>query len=108
MADRTFKDVVLPFQILSDLTRLRIVNLLLHKDLSVWRIGDVLFLQQPTVSQHLRRLRDAGFVSVSKNGQKRIYCIARNTEFLRSLWAAVELWAHETAELRNDLKVLGP
>lgn len=58
---------------LADETRLRIISLL-HRhsgDISVFEIVEVFELEQPTISHHLRILRDAGIVDFRKAG---LYC----------------------------------
>jgi ArsR family transcriptional regulator len=56
------------FRALSDPTRLRILNLLLPRDLCVCEIVDGLGIPQPTASRHLAYLRKAGLVDSRKDG----------------------------------------
>ena len=57
------------YRISSDKTRLRIL-MLLHEDaLCVCEIQGILDVSQPKVSKHLAKLRDAGFVSTSREDQ---------------------------------------
>ncbi|MBN1522580.1 MAG: winged helix-turn-helix transcriptional regulator [Candidatus Aureabacteria bacterium] len=49
-------------------TRLRILNLLFHNELSVNKIGSILNISQPSVSKHLVRLRLLGIVSDKRAG----------------------------------------
>ena len=50
------------YQCLGDATRLRILNLLLDGPLCVCHLGEVLEIDQPKVSRHLKVLRSAGAV----------------------------------------------
>lgn len=50
------------FRVLGDATRLRILSLLSVRDACVCELVDLLPVSQPAVSQHLRRLKQAGFV----------------------------------------------
>ena len=55
--------------------RCRILDLLVEQERSVGEIVDHLDLTQPSVSKHLRVLREAGMVSARVDGQRRIYGI---------------------------------
>lgn len=64
------------FKALSDRTRLRIVRLLLQKDLCVCEMMYVLGLAQSRLSHQLRILRDAGLVEDTRDGQWIIYRVS--------------------------------
>lgn len=57
------------FKLLSDSTRLTILKLIQHRELCVCELVDILPMSQPAISQHLRKLRDAGLVHEEKRGQ---------------------------------------
>ncbi|KGP75008.1 ArsR family transcriptional regulator [Desulfosporosinus sp. Tol-M] len=57
------------FKVLADKTRLRILGLLRERELCVCDLTEILAISQPGVSQHLRRLKQAGFVKERKGGQ---------------------------------------
>lgn len=57
------------FRALGESVRVRIVNLLGAGELCVCDIVDLLGLPQPTVSRHLRILRDSGLVHVRRRGR---------------------------------------
>lgn len=63
------------FDIIADATRREILQLLLdaEAEVAVSQIVQSLELSQPTVSKHLKVLRDAGLVSVREEGQHRFY-----------------------------------
>jgi ArsR family transcriptional regulator, arsenate/arsenite/antimonite-responsive transcriptional repressor len=66
------------FDVLADQTRREIVQLLHTPDqgsteLSVGALVEALGMTQPTVSKHLKVLREAGLVSVREDGQHRYY-----------------------------------
>jgi DNA-binding transcriptional ArsR family regulator len=58
---------------LAEPTRRRIVEELGSSERSVGELVDALKLSQPTVSKHLRVLRDGGLVSSRVAAQRRIY-----------------------------------
>jgi DNA-binding transcriptional ArsR family regulator len=51
------------------------LDLLRERPRAVSELVDALKLSQPTVSKHLRVLREAGFVRVAPEAQRRIYAI---------------------------------
>ena len=62
------------FDVLADSTRRDIVDLLrLGSEMSVGQLVESLGITQPTVSKHLKVLRDAGVVVVREEGQHRYY-----------------------------------
>ncbi len=66
------------FAALGDPTRLRIVVLLLERELCVCDILAVLRLPQSTVSRHMARLRSAGVVDDRREGKWVHYRLADN------------------------------
>lgn len=69
------KEVVRVFDALSDPTRLRIVALLLERDLCVCELVFILKMSQSRVSHQLRVLRDAGLAEDKRDRQWMIYGI---------------------------------
>jgi DNA-binding transcriptional ArsR family regulator len=63
------------FATLADPTRRRIVDELRRSTRSVGELVAALAISQPTVSKHLRVLREGGFVSSRTAAQQRIYQI---------------------------------
>jgi DNA-binding transcriptional ArsR family regulator len=61
------------FEIIAEPNRRAILSLLLTSEQSVGEIERQLRMPQPTVSKHLRVLRDAGFVEATVDAQRRLY-----------------------------------
>jgi DNA-binding transcriptional ArsR family regulator len=61
------------FDLVAEPTRRRILDLLRERARPVGELVKVLGLSQPGVSKHLRLLREAGLVRVSRDGQRRWY-----------------------------------
>ena len=61
------------FEIIAQPNRRAILSLLLSSEQSVGEIERQLRMPQPTVSKHLRVLRDAGFVESTVDAQRRLY-----------------------------------
>ena len=64
------------FKALSDVNRLRILNLLLHGELCVCDIQYVLETSQPNVSRHLAYLKNSGLVIDRRDGYRIFYRLA--------------------------------
>lgn len=62
-------------KLVSDPTRLKICWTLLHNEHSVNELAKHINAQPAAVSQHLAKLRIAGLVKVSREGNKMIYAI---------------------------------
>jgi DNA-binding transcriptional ArsR family regulator len=61
------------FEIIAEPNRRAILSLLVSSQQSVGEIERQLRMPQPTVSKHLRVLRDAGFVESRVDAQRRLY-----------------------------------
>lgn len=61
------------FEIIAEPNRRAILNLLVLSEQSVGEIERRLGMPQPTVSKHLRVLREAGFVEATVDAQRRLY-----------------------------------
>jgi len=102
------KEISKFFKALSDPTRLRIVLLLLGKDLCVCELTFILKMSQSRVSHQLRILRDAGLVEDKRDGKWMIYGIPLNIrDTLRPL---LDLFGkekrRESVEILKDLENL--
>ena len=61
------------FEIIAEPNRRAILSLLVSSQQSVGELERRLGMPQPTVSKHLRVLRDAGFVESTVDAQRRLY-----------------------------------
>ena len=68
-------DCISALKALGELSRMRIVRLLLKEHLGVNAISERLRMSQYNVSKHLRILKEAGLVEMEKQGQQRLYRI---------------------------------
>ena len=75
---------------LADPTRMRILSLLGRHggEVCVFEIVDVFTLEQPTISHHLRLMRDAGLIDCRKKGLWAYYYVRRDT--LRRVHEAIK------------------
>jgi len=67
------KEVESVFEIIAEPNRRAILSLLVSSQQSVGEIERRLRMPQPTVSKHLRVLREAGFVESTVDAQRRLY-----------------------------------
>ena len=61
------------FEIIAEPNRRAILSLLISSQQTVGEIERRLHMPQPTVSKHLRVLREAGFVECTVDAQRRLY-----------------------------------
>ena len=67
------RDVESVFEVIAEPHRRAILSLLVASQQSVGEIEHQLRMTQPTVSKHLRVLREAGFVESTVDAQRRLY-----------------------------------
>jgi DNA-binding transcriptional ArsR family regulator len=93
------------FDVLAEPTRRRILDQLRDRPRTVGDLVAQLNVSQPSVSKHLRVLRDAGVVQARKDAQRRIYEL--RPEALAEVLAWVEpyrrLWAGRLDALERHL-----
>jgi ArsR family transcriptional regulator len=92
---------------LADTTRLRIMNLLLRRELCVCDIQRALGASQPNVSRHLNYLKHSGLVLDRREGFRVYYRLADSeAEPLKSLFEFLGRAFKGDANLRHDLEQL--
>ncbi|MGO4383115.1 ArsR/SmtB family transcription factor [Specibacter sp. RAF43] len=74
------------FAVIAEATRRDILEALAEDQKAVGQLVDELGVSQPTVSKHLRVLREAGVVTMRAQGQKRFYSINTAPLMLVSEW----------------------
>lgn len=91
------------FNAVAEPRRREILTLLVVKELPVGDIVTSLRLDQPSVSKHLRVLRDTGLVHVRRNGRHKLY--RTNAQAIRPLheWAATfeRYWTHQLNRVKE-------
>ena len=98
------------FEIIAEPNRRAILSLLVLSEQSVGEIERQLRMTQPTVSKHLRVLRDAGFVESTVDAQRRLYRL--RPEPLREIdaWLAQfrRFWSAHIDALERHLDRMDP
>jgi ArsR family transcriptional regulator, arsenate/arsenite/antimonite-responsive transcriptional repressor len=93
------------FRGLSDLTRLRIINLLLREELCGCDIQRLLGITQPLASRHLVYLKRSGLVADRRDGFRVFYRLAEGN-ILRDLFACLQRAFREQEPFGSDLSRL--
>jgi ArsR family transcriptional regulator len=95
------------FRAFADVTRLRILNLLLERELCVCDLCEVLGEIQPKVSRHLAILRRVALVRVRREGKWKFYALAEDPSPLqRRLLRCVGSCLSEVGLLAEDQRRL--
>src|SRR5438093_10223132 len=93
------------FEIIAEPNRRAILSLLAASEQSVGEMERQLRMSQPTVSKHLRVLREAGFVESTVDAQRRLYRL--NPESLQEVdaWLAPfrRFWSAHVDALEHHL-----
>jgi DNA-binding transcriptional ArsR family regulator len=91
------------FNAVAEPRRREILNYLARQERPVGDIVLTLGLEQPSVSKHLRVLKDVGLVDVRRDGRRMLY--RTNAEAIRPLheWASTfeRLWRHQLERVKE-------
>jgi len=68
-------------KLLGDKTRLTMVKMLDSNDCCVCEFVEIFKASQPAISQHLRKLKDAGIVQETRRGQWIIYSLNKSSDY---------------------------
>ena len=68
-------------KLLGDKTRLSMMVILKHRECCVCEFLEVFNMSQPSISQHLRKLKDAGLLNEKRRGQWVYYSLNVQNEF---------------------------
>ena len=98
------------FEIIAEPNRRAILSLLVASEQSVGEIEQQLGMSQPTVSKHLRVLREAGFVEATVDAQRRLYRLTPEPLQELDVWLAPfrQLWSRHVDALERHLDRLHP
>lgn len=91
-------------KLLGDKTRLTMVKLLENNDCCVCEFVEIFKTSQPSISQHLRKLRDVGLVKEERRGQWIFYSLNKNNEhysFVEQLLTQLPNQNHKLKELEG-------
>lgn len=97
------------FAIIAEPSRRTILDLLASSERSVGELERLLRMSQPSVSKHLRVLREAGFVEARVEAQRRIYRLRPDPLMEIDAWLAPfrRFWATHVDALERHLDRMG-
>ena len=97
------------FEIIAEPNRRAILSLLVSSQQSVGEIARQLRMPQPTVSKHLRVLREAGFVESTVDAQRRLYRLKPEPFQQVDAWLAPfrRFWSAHVDALERHLDRMG-
>lgn len=98
------------FAIIAEPSRRAILSLLATSERSVGDLEEELNLSQPSVSKHLRVLREAGFVESRIDAQRRLYRIKPEPLMEIDAWLAPfrRYWSAHVDALERHLDRMNP
>ena len=98
------------FEIIAEPNRRAILSLLVSSQQSVGEIERQLRMPQPTVSKHLRVLREAGFVESTVDAQRRLYRLKPEPFQQVDAWLAQfrRFWSAHLDALERHLDRMNP
>lgn len=89
-------------KLLGDKTRLTIVGILKRRECCVCELLDVFEMSQPSISQHLRKLKDAELIKEERKGQWIYYSLNQQYELYELL---EDILAHVT-DLKEKIAII--
>jgi DNA-binding transcriptional ArsR family regulator len=98
------------FAVIAEPSRRAILSLLAMAEQTVGDIEEKLSLSQPSVSKHLRVLREAGFVEARVDAQRRVYRIRAAPLAEIDAWLAPfrRFWSGHVDALERHLDQIDP
>ncbi|PFP25593.1 transcriptional regulator [Bacillus sp. AFS073361] len=87
-------------KLLGDKTRLSIVAMLKQRECCVCEFLEVFEMSQPSISQHLRKLKDAGMVKEERRGQWIYYSLNQQIEVYGMIQDILEHVPDQTEKIK--------
>jgi len=91
--DDNFQDMTKLLSIAGSEVRLKILFLLnMEDELCPCDIADILEMSVPAISQHIRKIKDAGFISSRRDGQTLYYSLVKDkTAVLDAVFTTIKM-----------------
>ncbi|HZD80078.1 MAG TPA: metalloregulator ArsR/SmtB family transcription factor [Actinomycetota bacterium] len=96
------------FTVVAEPNRRRILDLLRDRERPVGELVQALDVAQPTVSKHLKVLREVGLVEFRVEGRRRVYTLRAEPLFAVDAWLAPYRvrWARRLEALERHLETM--
>ncbi|MFD2657031.1 MULTISPECIES: ArsR/SmtB family transcription factor [Gracilibacillus] len=78
------------FKVLGDKTRLTMMKLIENQTCCVCEFVEIFQMSQPSISQHLRKLRDVGLIKEERKGQWVFYSLNHESEWFGLMKSILE------------------
>lgn len=93
---------------LSDPTRVKIVKMLQHKKMCVCELREILQINQPSVSKHLKILENAGLVISRKDGLWVNYQLTDGSDspYISNMLGNLKYWLNNDPEILKLVETL--
>ena len=92
------------FNAVAEPRRRDILNYIAMQERSVSEIVDALEMEQPSVSKHLKVLKEVGLVDVRREGRQMLYRV--NGSAIRPLWEWTStferMWRHQLTKIKEN------
>ena len=92
------------FNAVAEPRRRDILNFIAMQERSVSEIVDALEMEQPSVSKHLKVLKEVGLVEARREGRQMLYRV--NGSAIRPLWEWTStferMWHHQLARVKEN------
>lgn len=94
------------FKIFSDRNRLRIFKLLERRKLCVCELAHVLGVTQPSVSRHLKKMKEAGLIGTEQDGFWTNYFLRKGGKAHENVLRCVKSLLKDDTTVKSDLRKL--
>ncbi|MBU1044060.1 MAG: metalloregulator ArsR/SmtB family transcription factor [Candidatus Omnitrophica bacterium] len=92
------------FKALADINRLRILKMLQAQKRCVCELAFVLGIAQPSVSRHLKKLKNAGLIASEKNGFWTDYYLIENSKGSKAIMKYIKQTTEYDSLVKKDLE----
>jgi ArsR family transcriptional regulator, arsenate/arsenite/antimonite-responsive transcriptional repressor len=86
----------------ADINRIRILSMLKIKKMCVCEIACVLNITQPSVSRHLRKLKNAGFIESEDEKLWTNYYLCPRNPYARNFVKNLDVWLADDSLINRD------
>ena len=98
------KDLEKVLKACADINRLRILKMLQKRKMCVCEIASILGISQPSVSRHLKKLKEAGLVGYEQDGFWTNYYLDYKNKYSSKLLLLLKEWGNNNNLVIKDLE----
>jgi len=88
----------------ADINRLRILKMLEKKKMCVCELASVLGISQPSVSRHLKKLKEAGLIDYEQERFWTNYYLGYQNEYSKEILLLLRSWENDNNRVKKDLE----